>query len=101
MLTRLRAARGEAESRSEKLAVRSLWRHNVSFEARWSGFLRKEVNFMSSDSRPLQLGGDVPNFDLACYDPVKNDFVTKSLDDIKSQGKWTILFFYPADFTFV
>jgi len=49
----------------------------------------------------LQLGGQVPNFELAVYDPVKNDFGKISLDEIKSQGKWTILFFYPADFTFV
>jgi len=55
----------------------------------------------SSDSKPLQLGGQVPNFELSVYDPVKNDFGTISLDEIKSQGKWTILFFYPADFTFV
>jgi peroxiredoxin (alkyl hydroperoxide reductase subunit C) len=55
----------------------------------------------SSDSKPLQLGGPVPNFELSVYDPVKNDFGTISLDEIKSQGKWTILFFYPADFTFV
>jgi len=56
---------------------------------------------MSADSKPLQLGGQVPNFELAVYDPVKNDFGTISLDEIKSQGKWTLLFFYPADFTFV
>ena len=49
----------------------------------------------------IQLGASVPNFELATYDPVKNDFGTVSLDQIKSQGKWTILFFYPADFTFV
>ena len=49
----------------------------------------------------LQLGQSVPNFELAIYDPVKNDFGTVSLDQIKSEGKWTILFFYPADFTFV
>jgi peroxiredoxin (alkyl hydroperoxide reductase subunit C) len=56
---------------------------------------------MTSESKPLQLGGEVPNFELAVYDPVKNDFGTISLDEIKSQGKWTLLFFYPADFTFV
>ena len=49
----------------------------------------------------LQLGAAVPNFELATYDPVKSDFGTVSLDQIKSEGKWTILFFYPADFTFV
>jgi peroxiredoxin (alkyl hydroperoxide reductase subunit C) len=55
----------------------------------------------SSDSKALQLGAEVPNFELSVYDPVKNDFGTISLEQIKSQGKWTILFFYPADFTFV
>ena len=43
----------------------------------------------------------MPNFELATYDLVKGDFGTISLDDLKSQNKWTILFFYPADFTFV
>jgi peroxiredoxin (alkyl hydroperoxide reductase subunit C) len=49
----------------------------------------------------IQLGAAVPDFELATYDPVKNDFGSVSLDRIKSEGKWTILFFYPADFTFV
>ena len=49
----------------------------------------------------IQLGASVPNFELATYDPVKNDFGSVSLDQITSEGKWTILFFYPADFTFV
>ena len=49
----------------------------------------------------LQLGQPVPNFELATYDPVCNDFGTISLEDVKSGGRWTILVFYPADFTFV
>ena len=49
----------------------------------------------------LQLGMSVPNFELATYDPTQHDFGTISLEQIKSEGKWTILFFYPADFTFV
>ena len=55
----------------------------------------------STNGDGLQLGQSVPNFELATYDPVKSDFGTVSLDQIKSEGKWTILFFYPADFTFV
>jgi peroxiredoxin (alkyl hydroperoxide reductase subunit C) len=62
---------------------------------------RSAIEMTSSDSSPLQLGAVVPNFELAVYDPVKNDFGTFSLEQNKSQGKWTILFFYPADFTFV
>lgn len=48
-----------------------------------------------------QLGGDVADFELTVYDPQKEDFGKFTLADAKSQGKWTILFFYPADFTFV
>ncbi len=49
----------------------------------------------------VQLGEVVPDFELATYDPTINDFGTVSLERLKSDGKWTILFFYPADFTFV
>ncbi len=55
----------------------------------------------STDSKPLQLGDEVPDFELSVYDPVKNDFGRIRLAQINSEGKWTILFFYPADFTFV
>lgn len=49
----------------------------------------------------VKLGHQVPSFELTTYDPVKKDFGTISLDFLKSQKLWTILFFYPADFTFV
>jgi hypothetical protein len=49
----------------------------------------------------LQVGQNVPDFELTTYDPVKDDFGSVSLESLKSEGKWTILFFYPADFTFV
>jgi peroxiredoxin (alkyl hydroperoxide reductase subunit C) len=48
-----------------------------------------------------KVGMHVPDFELTCYDPVKHDFTKVSFADIKKAGKWTILFFYPADFTFV
>lgn len=40
-----------------------------------------------------------PNFDLPAYDPIKDDETQISLENMK--GKWTVLFYYPADFTFV
>ena len=49
----------------------------------------------------VKIGQPVPDFDLAVYDPVKNDFGKITLQELKSQKKWTLLFFYPADFTFV
>ena len=49
----------------------------------------------------IQVGSEVPNFTLNTYEPSSGDFGSISLDELKSSGKWTILFFYPADFTFV
>jgi NADH-dependent peroxiredoxin subunit C len=49
----------------------------------------------------LNIGDTVPNFTLETYDPGKNDFGEMNLDAIKKKRKWTVLFFYPADFTFV
>lgn len=49
----------------------------------------------------LRLGQRVPDFELTTYDPVKEDFGTFSLAQQVGRGRWTIVFFYPADFTFV
>jgi len=49
----------------------------------------------------LCVGGTVPNFKLETYDPSKGDFGEISLETQMSNKKWTLLFFYPADFTFV
>ncbi|MFH7320588.1 peroxiredoxin [Desulfurivibrio sp. D14AmB] len=50
---------------------------------------------------PLQVGQEVPDFELEIYDPVQHDFGKISLTELKKRNKWTILVFYPADFTFV
>jgi peroxiredoxin (alkyl hydroperoxide reductase subunit C) len=47
------------------------------------------------------LGQPVPDFELTVYDPTVGDFRTVGLEQQKTDKKWTILFFYPADFTFV
>jgi len=47
----------------------------------------------------IKIGEKIEDFEINAYDPQKDDFVTiKSADYI---GKWLILIFYPADFTFV
>ena len=56
---------------------------------------------MSDSPQEVKIGHPVPDFEFNCYDPVAHDFPHISLDQIKKEGKWTILFFYPADFTFV
>ncbi len=49
----------------------------------------------------IKLGQKVPDFELATYDPVRENFASFRLQDQLDKKRWTILFFYPADFTFV
>ncbi len=53
------------------------------------------------ETNTLKIGDIVPDFVLETYDPAKNDFSELHLESLKQQRKWLILFFYPADFTFV
>ena len=47
----------------------------------------------------VKIDTKAPNFDLPAYNPLKDDTTQVSLESMK--GKWTVLFYYPADFTFV
>ena len=49
----------------------------------------------------IQVGAQVPDFTLNTYEPRSGEFGSVRLSELQSSGKWTILFFYPADFTFV
>ncbi len=49
----------------------------------------------------VKVGGKVPNFELEIYDPKTGGFGKVSLEDFMRERRWLVLFFYPADFTFV
>ncbi len=49
----------------------------------------------------VKVGQRVPNFELEVYNPKTGSFGKISLEDVMRERKWLILFFYPADFTFV
>jgi peroxiredoxin (alkyl hydroperoxide reductase subunit C) len=49
----------------------------------------------------VQLGQPVPHFELNTFEPTKGDFGEFSLREQFERKRWTLLFFYPADFTFV
>ncbi len=49
----------------------------------------------------LRLGQTVPEFELETYEPAKGDFGKFRLQEQIDKKRWTILAFYPADFTFV
>ena len=44
---------------------------------------------------------EVPDFEMETYDPAEGQFDKISLAELKKKKKWTVVFFYPADFTFV
>jgi hypothetical protein len=49
----------------------------------------------------LKLGQKVVDFELETYETANGEFGTFSLAQQIAKKRWTILFFYPADFTFV
>jgi len=46
-----------------------------------------------------KIDNEAPSFDMPYYDPKSDDEGSINLEDLK--GKWSVLFYYPADFTFV
>lgn len=47
------------------------------------------------------VGQPVVDFSLKVYDPEEGFFGEMDMEKLLEDGKWVILFFYPADFTFV
>ena len=47
----------------------------------------------------IKVGQPAPDFTLQGYE--KGKFAEYKLSEISASGKWTVLFFYPLDFTFV
>lgn len=54
-----------------------------------------------NESTVLRVGQHVPDFTMETYDPASGQFGQLSLAEQKASGRWTVLVFYPADFTFV
>lgn len=49
----------------------------------------------------IKIGQKVPDFEIDTYEPSKDQFGKFSLSANMKKKKWTILMFYPADFTFI
>lgn len=49
----------------------------------------------------VKVGEKVPNFEMEVYDPKTGSFRKVAMEDFLKEKRWLILFFYPADFTFV
>ncbi|WP_319541330.1 peroxiredoxin [uncultured Pseudodesulfovibrio sp.] len=48
-----------------------------------------------------KVGQPVPGFVMESFDPTEGGFCEVDLGALRKEGKWVVLFFYPADFTFV
>jgi peroxiredoxin (alkyl hydroperoxide reductase subunit C) len=55
----------------------------------------------AQETTHLQVGQDVPDFEMTTFEPTTGEFGKYSLKENKKAGKWSVLVFYPADFTFV
>lgn len=49
----------------------------------------------------IRVGEIVPDFKIETFEPERGDFGEISLQTLRDSKKWAVLFFYPADFTFV
>ncbi len=49
----------------------------------------------------LQVGQPAPEFSAPAWDPSQPDNMAHHISLEDNKGKWTLLFFYPLDFTFV
>ncbi|PAW82642.1 MAG: peroxiredoxin [Pedosphaera sp. Tous-C6FEB] len=57
---------------------------------------------MENRTAPIITPGlDVPDFSMDTYEPSTRSFGRISLGQLQAEGLWTVLVFYPADFTFV
>jgi alkyl hydroperoxide reductase subunit AhpC len=54
-----------------------------------------------SDMTTVRLGAAVPDFSLTTFEPSAGKFGKFDLTAQRAAKRWTVLFFYPADFTFV
>jgi Peroxiredoxin len=50
-------------------------------------------------SNSARIEDQIPNFTLTFYNPETQEVEQKNVESFR--GKWLVLFFYPADFTFV
>jgi peroxiredoxin (alkyl hydroperoxide reductase subunit C) len=56
---------------------------------------------MSIEQAVVSVGAAVPDFEMETYNPAEGEFGKLSLAELKKKGRWALLVFYPADFTFV
>jgi hypothetical protein len=63
--------------------------------------IKKGGTIMGEECCGVKVGETIPDFRIETFEPEKGDFGEVSLGGLKERKKWTVLFFYPADFTFV
>lgn len=54
-----------------------------------------------NEEKIIKIGDRVEDFEFETYDPIKDSFSKFSLKSSIENKKWTVLVYYPADYTFV
>ncbi len=54
-----------------------------------------------TQSLPIRVGQQIQDWTIDTYNPDEGGFGSLSSQELRKKGKWTVLVFYPADFTFV
>ena len=54
-----------------------------------------------NNNKSLKLGEKIKDFTFSTYNPVTDSFEEHTFSEYSLARKWLVLFFYPADFTFV
>jgi len=73
----------------------------------WSDIFTSEIYFLNYRTMEeldfyqtgVKIDTPAPTFELPAYNPVWDEETKISLEELR--GKWLVLFYYPADFTFV
>lgn len=63
--------------------------------------LHEVLEYRMSDTTTYRVGDTISDFTLTTFEASTGGFGEYNLEAAKSDDKWTVLFFYPADFTFV
>jgi alkyl hydroperoxide reductase subunit AhpC len=56
---------------------------------------------MADTDGSVRLGQTVPDFEVPTFEASQGEFGKFSMAAQREKGRWTLLFFYAADFTFV
>ena len=64
---------------------------------------RNQLSELNEEKKtgPVKLGQKIKCFNFSTYNPATDSFEEHNFSEYSLEGKWLVVYFYPADFTFV